>query len=294
MIQLLRTASRSSAPPVLLLDTLASIRPLVGQLRVEAQPVDRDGWIDLAALGDPDSGPLGALNRRFVAGGFGANKKATAASLMLRYGWASGFTVAAYLACSRVPVLDDFALKFSSMTLIEALWVKEVRFMGLSSDPMAGCAGWGASIAPDALRAEVLASLIAFTKPLIERQHEWSGFSRHALWSMAVSSWAGQFTSVGELLGDRALGLSEAQAVLGLDPQIAKATPDLYEVTDGVTTRVCQNRAACCLYFKGPRRHFCASCPIIPEAERLDRNMDWVKTHTRERQATESREARAD
>lgn len=241
---------------------LARAAPLTGALRLEIDPADREGWIDIDALGCPDAGPLADLNARFAAGGFGCNRRASAASLLLRYGWAAGFHVAAWLESGLVLHADRFALKFSQSTLVEAVWVQRARIERPADD--------------DAGLAALLASLLAFTGPLVESQHRWSRFSRHALWSMVVSSWAAQFAAIGERLGRRDEAVDHARRLLALDPEIARAAPEIYVVGQGRRSRVCQVRGACCLYYKGPARHFCVSCPILPTEERLARNREWT------------------
>ncbi len=263
----------------LLRDTVAKVKGLTGGLSVETDPIDRSGWITPDALGLPDEGPAKQLVARFEAAGFGVNRRAAAASLLLRYGWGAGFHIAAYLACRRVPVLEESAVRFSASTLIDGVWIRHARVIGLPGDPLAGAPGWQDAPDVDALRRRLLESLIAFTEPLIAEQHAWSRFSRHALWSMVTSSWAEQFLTIGQRLGRREAAWAEARAILAMDIEIARAAPDLYEVRQGESSKVCQKRAACCLYFKSPRRHFCASCPILPEAERLERNREWVRAY---------------
>jgi hypothetical protein len=238
--------------------------PLTGALRVELDPADRDGWIDEIALSDPETGPLADLNARFVAAGFGTNRRAVAASLLLRYGWAAGFIIAAWLARRDVVHIRRFGLKFSAMTLVEALWVQDAQIVS-GLDEADG-------------HAALLASLVDFTEPLIASQHHWSRFSRHALWAMAASSWAAQFATIGRRIGCEDAAVAEAQRLMAGHAEIAAAAPQLYAVRAGRRAQTCQRRAACCLYFKGPRQHFCASCPIIPPAERIARNRDWVAT----------------
>lgn len=269
---------------VVLRDSCADARPRVGHLRLEIDQDKHRDWLDLAALCVPDTGPLALLNTRFINHGFGANRRAVAGSLMLRYGWAAGLQISAYFAQRRVMQASDWALRFSPMTLVEAIWVKDAKFIGLDGDPLAGSDDWAGAVSEAQLRAAFLQSLLDFTEPLIASQHAWSGFSRHALWSMVVSSWAAQVANVGETLGDSMAAIAEARAVFALDSEIAKAVPELYEITDGVSRKVCQNRAACCIYFKGPRRQFCASCPILPKDERLALNIAFVRSMTEERQ----------
>jgi len=248
-------------------------------------------WIGQPDLLQPESAPLAALLARFAAQGFAANRRAVAASLLLRFGWASGFAIASYLACERVPVLSEYALQFSARTLLRKLWIRAARFHGYSSDPLAGAPDWAGAVSDDeapedafsaarrgiALRRRLLESLLSFSEPLVATYHDWSGFSRHALWSMVVSSWGAQFTSVARQLGDADWGIAEARALFAQHPEITRAAPELYEVSAGEMACTCQRRAACCLFFKSPGRAFCASCPVLSEAERLERNRRWVR-----------------
>ena len=65
----------------------------------------------------PDRDPLAALLERFRLRGFAPIRKAAAGSLLLRFGWAGGFAIAAYLARARVPFVHDYALDFAPTTL---------------------------------------------------------------------------------------------------------------------------------------------------------------------------------
>ena len=243
-------------------DLHRSAARITGALRLELDPADRDGWIDRDTLRDPETAPFADLHARFVAAGFACNRRAAAASLLLRYGWAAGFQIAAWLETGMVLQLDRFALKFSQSTLIEAVWAQEACIIEPSS--------------LEEGRHLLLNSLLDFTEPLVDSQHQWSRFSRHALWSMVVSSWAAQFATIGERLGRREEATREAEAVFSLNAEIAQAAPETYAVSVGTRSRVCQKRAACCLYYKGPAKHFCVSCPIIPREERLERNRDFT------------------
>ena len=257
--------------------------------------VPSSAWIGASDLRDPD-GSLAPLLARFAAQGFAVNRRAAAAALLLRLGWTSGFAIAAYLACNRVPRLTEYALYFSPRSLLHTVWIKAVSFHGLPGDALAGAGDWvgdtcgdesaprilkqpgrsSAEAGPSLSRA-LLASLLEFSEPLVDVYHRWSGFSRHALWSMVVSSWGAQFTSVARQLGDAARGIAEARELFSGHPEIAHAAPQLYEVQAGDSVCTCQRRAACCLYFKSPGRPFCASCPILSEAERHERNWHWVR-----------------
>jgi hypothetical protein len=241
------------------------------------EPIDIERtWLSRDELCRPDADPLASLMQRFASVGFKFNRRAAAAALMLRFGWGGGFAIASYLVQSRVPVVRDYALSFSSQTLLRWLCVRDAAFAGQSDDVLAGSRDWLESLPNEPLLRRLLESLIAFSEPVIVAQHAWSGFSRHALWAMAASSWASQFASIGRQLGDEAHGVRTARAMFSLDPEIERAAPHLYEVSIDGISRTFQKMRACCLHFKNSNRRFCANCPIIPEAERLERNRAWL------------------
>ena len=182
------TATLAQALRPVLADTLLALRGLELHIEVLSQPPDPTGWLDAAALAEPDGLPLSALMHRFKSAGFAYNRRAASASLMLRCGWASGFAIAAYLTRARVPFLRDFALHFSPSALLRGLWVRDVQFVGRTEDPLVGGPEWMETVREDALRERLLESLIAFTEPIVAAHHALSRFSRHALWAMATSS----------------------------------------------------------------------------------------------------------
>ena len=279
------TGSLAHALRPVLADTLLALRGLELHVEVVSHPLDPTGWLDDVALAEPDGLPLSALLQRFKSAGFAFNRRAASASLMLRCGWASGFAIAAYLTRARVPFVRDFALYFSISALLKGLWIREAQFVGRADDPLAGGPEWMETVGEDALRERLSESLIAFTEPIIAAHHVWSRFSRHALWAMATSSWAAQFASIARQLGDEKRGVHEARTLLALVPEIKRAAPELYEVQSAGNSRTCQKLRACCLYFKSGKGQFCACCPIIPAAERLERNRSWVAAQASQTQA---------
>jgi hypothetical protein len=267
-------------PPSILVDTVAKVSRLNLYLAVVSKPAAQSEWLDAAALTSPGDGALAHLLEAFKEHGIAPNRKAASASLLLRLGWAGGFAIGAYLACRRVPILRAYAVSFSEALLLQSMWVRDVLFVGAYDDPLAGATGWSGSVETSELPKMLLQSLVAFTEPIVATQHAWSGFSRHALWAMATSSWAEQFTNVARQIGDESRGFREATAFFELVPELKRAAPVMYTVQGGRNARTCQRRSACCLYFKNSARHFCPSCPIIPEVERLERNRTWVASQS--------------
>jgi hypothetical protein len=270
--------ARTPAHPLrpILADTMAKLSAFDLYLRVVSRRTGRLDWFDADALASPQGDAMRRLLQSFKQQGIAPNRKAASASLLLRLGWAGGFAIGTYLACRRVPTLRDYAVSFSPTMLLQSIWVRDALFVGMRDDPLAGGTEWIETIGESDLRRRLLESLIVFTEPFVTTQHAWSGFSRHALWAMVTSSWAEQFANIARQIGDESRGAREARAIFELVPELNRAAPLLYAVHGGETVRTCQRRSACCLYFKSSTRYFCASCPIIPESERLERNRAWV------------------
>ena len=269
-------APQALDPHPVLSRTLSALKPFQIYVEVRSEPGDIESWMGPDELCSPDRMPLKSLIERFTAKGFAPNRKAASASLLLRIGWAGGFQIASYLACRRVPYLRDYALHFGAHTGLNGVWVREAQFVG--EGEFADSSEWLRDADERSLRTHLLLSLIAFAEPIVAAQHAWSRFSRHALWAMVTSSWAGQFAAVARQLGNAELGISEAKEMFSLVPEIARAAPELYDVCSEDLVCTCQKRSACCLYFKSPGRNFCASCPILPKHERLERNLAWVRS----------------
>lgn len=236
--------------------------PLAG-LRVVLDADGTVGWVDAAALRAPDAPPLAdGIVADLAAAGFGANRRATAASLLLRHGWAAGPIIAAYLAEGQVLRIQDYALGFSRSTFLERIWVRQ--------------ADVGQYEAFVDRRAELLDSLFAFSEPVLDSLRAWSGYSRHALLSMLTSSWMVQFSRVGELMDCREEAVREGRIVLGRRREFARALPETYVIANGERSEVCQILKACCLQHKGHRRRYCPTCPVIRDRDRFVLNREWV------------------
>lgn len=138
-----------SQPDVSVPVLLERLSHLTGALRVTVDPHDPDDWIQADALMTPETGALADFIVHLADAGFGANRRAAAASLLLRHGWAAGPIIAAYLAERRTLRIHDFALRFSASTLVEGVWIRQADLLA-SRNP--------ADIGPG-----VLASLLAFS-----------------------------------------------------------------------------------------------------------------------------------
>ena len=250
--------------PPTLGETLRALAPLTGLLRmveaVDAEP----GWIERDALLKPDEQPLAEVQARVAAPELGEaqSRKAASAWLMLRFGWSCGLQIAGWLALGRVIRVDDYALKLPPGRQLDAVCVKAGAVDAASA---AGCA-----------RRRLLAAMVGTVEPVLDVQHRWSGLSRGALWAFVASSWASHFVHMGQQLGDEQRGRREAEALFALLPQVRRAAPRLFTVASGGLEGVCQTRRACCRNHRRTGGKYCTSCPLLAEAERLERYRGWV------------------
>ena len=250
--------------PPTLGETLRSLAPLTGLLRV-VEAVDAEPeWIERGALLQPDDGALAAVLARVAAPELGEaqSRKAASAWFMLRFGWACGPQIAGWLAFNRVLRIDDYALKLPPGRQLDAVCVKAGAV-----DAAGGTAG---------RRIRLLGAMVGTTEPVLDVQHRWSGLSRGALWALVASSWASHFVHMGQQLGDEQRGRREAEALFALLPQVRRAAPRLFTVASGGLEGVCQARRACCRNHRRTGGRYCSSCPLLAEAERLERYRGWV------------------
>lgn len=223
---------------------------------------ESQGWVAETDLEAVDTGPQVRLMSALGHDGFGGNRWALSASLLLRYGWSSGLQIGMWLMSGRVTRGAALILRFTPTAVLAEVAVADAGELveGTEVDR----------------RVSLVTDLVTRAAPIVEAHHVWSGFSRRALWSMVTSSWAAQCTHISEMLGEPERGLAEGLALVSLNPQIAAAAPDIYMVRANGRKGVCQMRRLCCLWFKGPKRQFCASCPIIDDDDRLSRNRSWI------------------
>jgi len=62
-------------------------------------------------------------------------------------------------------------------------------------------------------------------------------------------------------------------AALAIAPYLTHhAVPDV-----SLDTHLYQRHASCCRYYLLPQGQLCASCPLVSQEERLERNAEWMQ-----------------
>jgi hypothetical protein len=274
-----------TSPIITIFEKLRSLHP---NWYVELGTRSGDGWLPGLTLLNPSDGPLGDLLQRIRVRLRTDDRKIIAASFALRFGWASGVAIAPFLLYQSVPDvrLENVALKFSEQTFFERVSLVEPRGVivyggELKSVPSAETieieARAGASLDSPELIAHLRTRLIEQAEPVIDALYDWSRFSKRELWGQIASSWGAQFTGVLGHLNRYLESMQRARAFFDVPGFIRGMSPAFYPVVHRNMTRIYQRRASCCLYFRLPNTHYCASCPLVSQPERVERNKQWME-----------------
>jgi hypothetical protein len=257
-----------------------ALRALNASWGVEVGRPSGPGWISGAALRTASTGPFNELLLRIGERQCPADRRTIAASFALRYGWASAMAIAPYLKYDCVPdvSLENISLKFRESTFFERTAIHEPRGAMVANHPAANHPMISAVVDRPALLRTLRAVLTAQAIPVVDALYEWSGFARRGTWGMLTSSWASHITSLSGDGRDQRGALPILRDFFAGDDVVAIMQPRLHAVTYLDTTHLCQRRASCCRIYLLPRQELCASCSLVSQEERLDRNRAWMKT----------------
>ncbi len=240
-------------------------------------------WLSHADMRRPQERLYAELLRALMTRSGIASRRFAAASFLLRYGWSGGAMIAPLLMDKPIPwyAAEEADLCFADNTLFQAICLNSDGFIigedqAFSTHPHC-VSNYSDQHAAIRLVADRLAG---HAQPVVEALQRWSGFSRKALWAMVSSSWVGQIINISKrfhLPEDRL----RRHLTFFYDQwrPLADSLPHWYFISEQGKNHCFHVRASCCLYFKGEKRHFCASCPVIEEKERIERNRRWVQKY---------------
>ena len=237
------------------------------------------GWIAGAELRDASTGSFNALLMR-IGERQQSDPMTIAASFALRYGWASAMAIAPYLKYRCVPdiALENISLKFKESTFFERTAIYEARGTMVAGEPSAGHLTISTVRDDSALLLALRSALTEQAAPVVESLHQWSGFSRRGTWGMLTSSWASHITGLYGDSRDQRPALPVLRDFFAGDDIVSIMQPRVHEVTYLGVTHLYQRRASCCRIYLLPGKELCASCPLVAQEERLERNRAWMKT----------------
>jgi ferric iron reductase protein FhuF len=231
------------------------------------QPPAVDGWIVGSTLADASSGPLNELLLRIGERVKTTDRRTIAALYAMRFGWASAMAIAPYVKFHCVPdiSLDNISLKFKPSTFLSRMAIHEPR--GVMHD----------ANGRDGLRTELRRQLTEQAVPVVDALYRWSGFAPRGTWGMLTSSWAAHLTTLSATGPDQSSAISELHRFFAGDDLAALMRPRVHTVSYRDAIHVYQRRASCCRFYLVPEGELCASCPLVPQEERLTRNLAWMK-----------------
>ena len=129
----------------------------------------------------------------------------------------------------------------------------------------------------DALLAGLRESLVQQAQPVVDTLYEWSHFSVRGLWGMITSAWGSQFIHIFGEIDEQPKALPIVRQLFAGNDLAAQMQPEFYPVTYQHTTHVYHRGASCCRYYLLRRGQYCASCPLISQEGRLQRQQDRMK-----------------
>jgi len=237
------------------------------------------GWMTGTDLQMASAGPLHALLLRIGDRLHTADRRTIAAAFALRYGWSAGMAIAPYMLRHCVPTitLDNVSFKFHDNTLFERVALHRptgvmLRQGGEVPHPLVH---WLPN--HHALLGWLRQSLVQQAQPIVETLYEWSRFSIKGLWGMITSSWGSQFMQICGEIDEQKSGLSYALPFFAGNDLVSEMQPQFYPVTYNHVTHIYHRRATCCRYYLLPQGQYCASCPLVSQEERLQRNHVWMQ-----------------
>lgn len=240
-------------------------------------------WLSHSEMRQPQEGLYAELLQALMTRSGIASRRFAAASFLLRYGWSAGAVLTPLLMDKPIPwyAAEEADLCFADNTLFQAICLNSDGFIIGKDQVFSAHSHCVLNYADQNTAIRLVADQLAsHAKPVVEALHQWSGFSHKALWAMVSSSWVGQIISV-----SKTVHLPEDQLrqflTLFYDQwqPLADSLPHWYGISEQRKNHYFHIRASCCLYFKGKNRHFCASCPVIDEEERIERNRRWIKKY---------------
>jgi len=237
------------------------------------------GWIAGTDLRTAVQGPFNALLAHTGKRLHTSDRRTIAACFVMCYSWSSGIAIAPYLLRRCVPKisLDNVSFKFHDDTFFQKAAVHQPEGVMLHQDGMVPHPSMQWLRSPKAVLDRLRDGLIEQAEPVVEALYNWSHFSIRGIWGLITSSWGAQFINISGGLEGQEPGLAYARDFFEGRDVVAQMQPDFYPVTYRHVTHIYHRRASCCRFYKMPQGELCASCPIVPQEERLLRNQAYMK-----------------
>jgi hypothetical protein len=271
-----REESQAPSPIIAMYQALRARQP---KWDVEIGEPCSPGWIPGTALMTATEGPFQALLTRIGERLHTSDRRTIAASFALRYDWSSGLAFAPYLLYACVPTiaLDNVSFKFNEHGSFERAALHHPAGVMFPHDGVAPHPSVGRLSSPQALLACLRTGLVQQAQPVVGALYVWSHFSVRGIWGMVTSAWGSLCIHIFGEIGEQTQGLSWLRHFFAGHDVVAEMQPQFYPVTYQHVTHVYHRGASCCRYYRLRQGHYCATCPLISQEERLQRQQAWMK-----------------
>ena len=269
-------ACEATSPIVSILQALRARQP---KWSVDIGQPRGPGWIPGTALVTATEGPFQELLGRIGDGLQTSDRRTIAASFALRYGWSSGVAFAPYILYACVPTitLGNVSFRFNDQGSFERAALHHPVGVMLFQEGTAPHPSIEWLSDPQALFAWLRTSLVEQAQPVVDALAAWSQFSVRGIWGMITSAWGSLCVHIFGEIGEQTQGLPWVRHFFAGTDVIAQMQPQFYPVTYQHVTHVYHRGASCCRYYRLRPGHYCASCPLISDEERLQRQRTWMK-----------------
>jgi hypothetical protein len=256
-----------------------ALRPLNASWNADVGRPAEPGWIAGSDLLTASAGPFNELLARIGERAGTSDRRTIAASFALRFGWAAGMAIAPYLRHRCVPdvALENVSFKFRASTFLERTAIHEPRGTMVAADAHGAPPTIAAVPDARALLDELRRQLVAQARPVVDALFAWSGFARRGTWGQLTSSWASHVTTLSENRLDHRPLRPLLESLFAGDDDVARMQPRLHEVRSRDVVHLFQRRASCCRYYLLPAGELCASCPLVSDEARLEKNRAWME-----------------
>ena len=254
---------------------LAALRrgtAVTGHVQVASGPPAGPGWTPLRDLATKD---MVELVRRAVPD---APETVAAALFASSVAGALAAPLTGALLTERRAVAPDQLWVRPAFTGVDAIAVGSAAVTVLPGDPLAAHPGVATAADLDQLRRAVLTGFRAPLVPLLHEVAATTRRGRRALWADAGDRLATCLLLAGRASGDPDAGRAEAEALLALADPPLRHEVQWVEFPHRGARVLWKRRAVCCLIYQAPswRGQFCATCPLVPESETVERTRAWL------------------
>lgn len=252
----------------MLAGTLARVRALSDNLFLQLGHPPGDAWLRADEVEQRLEELLGRVQARY-----GADRAVAAAFFTGSYAWGIvGGALACLVTERRAPDVSmaNLSLRFDEQGYVTAVALVTSRFACLATDPAA--AACDVLTAPDAdrLRRWLRARIVEHLERLVQPLRNTARRGRSASWKTITDACTGVFTLLARAGLDHDFCRAEANAFLATGPPLV-ANPILFSLECNGKQHLFMRRKSCCLAYRLAEFGYCATCPLVSDAEREQR-----------------------